>query len=415
MNKNVQNTKFKLTIIFSVVVSLIIFILWSTYFSVKYYKQFNEEKTEFSSLIYWIESWKISAENLINWARIIENDFFQKKGSRMNKEIEDQPWLRNILFLNYIILDKNKKIVLSNIKDNIDAEFLFEIYENDRYYNLEEEKAFFIKKFKIIESEWTFILLKKLRYTFSDYLWDIFGFLILNIIFSILLYFIGRKFVDKTFIPVEENLKDMKDFIHNAWHELKTPISVMDSNIQLMNEMKVYDEEMLWELKTETKRLNSIIEALIKLSDIDWFKKIEKNNLSETIDEIIKEFKFKIKDQKIDIKADIDKEIIIKSNKDYFHIFLSNLIWNAIKYNKKWWAINIVYKPHKLIITDSWIWIKKEDINKIFDRFFKSDKSRTTEWFGIWLSLVKKISDIYNWEIKVESKENEWTSFIINF
>jgi signal transduction histidine kinase len=60
----------------------------------------------------------------------------------------------------------------------------------------------------------------------------------------------------------------MNNFIHNAGHELKTPISVIDSNIQLVKDIKKYDESMMDEMKNETKKLSSLIDSLIKLSDI---------------------------------------------------------------------------------------------------------------------------------------------------
>ena len=67
------------------------------------------------------------------------------------------------------------------------------------------------------------------------------------------------------------------------------------------------------------------------------------------------------------------------------------------------------------MIEDSGIGIDREDIKKVFDRFFKSDKSRNSEWFGIWLSLVKKISEVYGWKVKVESEIWVWTKFFIKF
>jgi his kinase A (phosphoacceptor) domain len=60
----------------------------------------------------------------------------------------------------------------------------------------------------------------------------------------------------------------MKSFIHNAGHELKTPIAVIDSNIQLLRDMKTYDDSMMLELKEEVLKLNSLLDSLIKLSDI---------------------------------------------------------------------------------------------------------------------------------------------------
>jgi his kinase A (phosphoacceptor) domain len=63
-------------------------------------------------------------------------------------------------------------------------------------------------------------------------------------------------------------MSDMKNFIHNAGHELKTPIAVIDSNIQLLLDMKTYDDSMMLELKEEVLKLNSLLDSLIKLSDI---------------------------------------------------------------------------------------------------------------------------------------------------
>jgi len=94
---------------------------------------------------------------------------------------------------------------------------------------------------------------------------------------------------------------------------------------------------------------------------------------------------------------------------------LSNIVWNAIKYNKNNWKIDIKIDKTKLSIKDSWKWIPSSDLEKIFDRFYKVDRSRNSDGFGIWLSLVKKIADIYKWKIEVKSKKWEWTEFIIKF
>ncbi len=246
-----------------------------------------------------------------------------------------------------------------------------------------------------------------------DYFKDIIEFLLLNILFSSLLYYISYKLINKVFVPVEENIKDMNEFIQNVWHELKTPLSVIDSNIQIINDIKKYDKKMINELKQETLRINSIIDSLIKLSNIKVDANIGNINLKENISLILKENRSKIKTKKINIQVLIDKEIEIHTNEDYLNIFLSNLIGNAIKYNNNWWKLLITFKNNILIIEDSWIWIWKINKNKIFNRFYKEDESRNSEWFWIWLSLVKKISDINWWDIEVISTKNKWTKFII--
>ena len=207
----------------------------------------------------------------------------------------------------------------------------------------------------------------------------------------------------------------MKNFIHNAGHELKTPISVIDSNIQLLLDMKTYDEEMILELKTEILKLNSLLQSLINLSDIWSFRNIEKVDLNDIVEEILKSFSEKIQEKNIKINKNIKKNIFIMANRDYLYIFLSNIIWNAIKYNKQNWEINISFENSWLTINDNWIWISDDDLPKIFDRFFKSDKSRNTSWFGIWLSLVQKIAEVYNWKVKVWSELWNGTKFLIKF
>jgi two-component system phosphate regulon sensor histidine kinase PhoR len=173
---------------------------------------------------------------------------------------------------------------------------------------------------------------------------------------------------------------------------------------------------MLDEMKNETKKLNSLIDSLIKLSDIwdlKWWK--AKVNLKDLVNEILNKFKENISKKAIQVNVKIRKDILIEANRDYFYILLSNLIWNAVKYNMNDWKIDISYKDNQLTIKDSWVWIPTDDFNKIFDRFYKVDESRNTEGFGIWLSLVKKIVDIYSWDIEVDSEDWEGSSFVLSF
>ncbi|QFR39131.1 HAMP domain-containing histidine kinase [Candidatus Gracilibacteria bacterium 28_42_T64] len=414
MNSNIRKTKRNLTIAFSVIIFIVIFILGVTFFSVKYFKEVRAEKNEFSHLIRQVENGKLSIHDIMNFGSEYRDDFLAGKRNKEHFKVSS-PGLnfRSRGFMNYLYIDSSSIIISSNIRDEIDSDFIISIYKHDSYFKLQQESGFLVKKFIVNKNDGIFVIVKKITYSISDYMNDVLGFLFINLLFSLILYFIGLKFVNKSFIPVEDNLKDMKDFIHNAGHELKTPISVIDSNIQLMDDMKVYDANMTKELKQEVLRLNSIIEGLIKLSNIDVFKDVVTNNLKDSIEGTIKDFKFKISDKNLKIKIDIPESININANKDYFYIFISNIIGNAIKYNNSNGHIEVSYKNGELIIADSGIGIDEKDVGKIFDRFFKSDRSRESDGFGIGLSLVKKISEIYKWNIKVDSKKNKGTRFII--
>jgi signal transduction histidine kinase len=102
-------------------------------------------------------------------------------------------------------------------------------------------------------------------------------------------------------------------------------------------------------------------------------------------------------------------------NKQYFYILFSNIFGNAIKYTPEWWKIDIILEKSKLIISDNGEGIKKEDQERIWDRFYQSDNSRWESGFGIWLALAKKIADIYKLKISIQSEQGKGSSFIIEF
>jgi signal transduction histidine kinase len=90
----------------------------------------------------------------------------------------------------------------------------------------------------------------------------------MTVLFSILFYFVGYRFVGRALKPVEENLQDMKDFVHNAGHELKTPLAVMSGNLQVMQAEKKLDPVLLQESFREIDMMNGLIESLRQLSEL---------------------------------------------------------------------------------------------------------------------------------------------------
>jgi signal transduction histidine kinase len=105
----------------------------------------------------------------------------------------------------------------------------------------------------------------------------------------------------------------------------------------------------------------------------------------------------------------------IRANKDYTEIFLSNLLSNAIKYNRENGDITVVIDQKSVTIQDTGIGIAKENLEKIFDRFYREDDVRMEESFGIGLSLVQRIAHIYKWTISVESEKGNGTKIKIQF
>jgi signal transduction histidine kinase len=123
-----------------------------------------------------------------------------------------------------------------------------------------------------------------------------------------------------------------------------------------------------------------------------------------------------IKNKKITLKLDTkNKDIEINASRNYFYIMLSNIISNAIKYNKKSWILEVKIWDNFIEINDSWVWIPKHETKKIFERFYRTKNHKWIEWHWLWLSMVEKIAKMYNWQIEVESIEWLGTKVKIKF
>lgn len=408
---HLQKAQFKLTIIFALLVFIIAWTLQVSFFTFKYISWIYKEtkKLEFISTT-------INEKNipLYELNRLIKDERKLGEQSHHNKERNISPRWKKIM--NFAILDSYNNVLIQNIRWNIDIEAVKKAVTK-KIAEVEVKNNTIIKYSPIYRPIETYqlLLFKELDYDFDAYLSDIIRFFIAIGIFSILFFFIGYIFVRKNLKPVEKNIIEMNDFVHNAGHELKTPLSVIHSNLQLMNQFKEFKPEMLEENISEINRLNNLIEALVSITDIKDNQSFTINSIWDEIEHILDEFHQLIVEKNIEIKHLQSKDFNINSDKEYLYILLSNIIKNAIKFSKKWWVINISYVDHKCIIQDFGEGINKENIHKIFDRFFQEQQSRNSEWFWIWLALALKIANIYNWTIQVESVKSEWTKFIINF
>ena len=411
MNKNLQNTKVKLTVMFTVLVFLMSIFLESIFFSIKFYNTFSLDNSQFTKQTSNVENRFKSVDMIIKNFNISKRIF-----SMWNDKLEHPKFGNSDL--NILIIDKNKwKLVFSNVIEELNIDFVKKEFINAKYWKVEHDEWYFIKKIFLKDDKWSYeiLFIKKAKYPFSYYVWDLLGFILITLLFSAVFYFVWFKFVSRNLKPVEENLADMQDFIHNAWHELKTPIAIINSNLQLIKELKSYDKDLIKEWLIEINKLDHLIESLVELSNINSSERIEKLDLKDEIKNIIKDFKNKSDKNWIKIKFTKIDEKILLMNKQYFYILFSNIISNAIRYNREWWKIDIKLSKNKITIKDTWIWMSSDELGKIFDRFYMAKNSRNSEWHGIWLSLVKKIVDIYYMKIKVDSELWKGTTFTIEF
>jgi signal transduction histidine kinase len=183
----------------------------------------------------------------------------------------------------------------------------------------------------------------------------------------------------------------------------------------MLKTLKKKDNSVISESIEEIEKMSEILEWLVELSDIQANKQGVQVLVSDEIQKCIKVFKSKFSEKDLEIEIKNTHEQHINVYPPYFYIFITNILWNAIKYSKKWGKIQIIIKKNSFSIIDEGIWIEEGKIEKIFDRFFKAHSSNSYEWSGIWLSLVKKIADIYKWKIDIESGEEKGTKVHTHF
>jgi len=209
----------------------------------------------------------------------------------------------------------------------------------------------------------------------------------------------------------------LKQFTSDVSHEFKTPLMVINSQIDLA--IKSWDYiNWLINIKNNIKWLDELVDTLLFISRIDdniihVYKTSE--NIWKIVKEIFDNIKISYEFKNIQIINEIDESVYLDTDKKSFSIIISNLISNAFKYTNNHWTISLYLDTDKFLIKDNWIWINSENIDKIWSRFWKEDLSRTSNWFWLWLYTVKKLSDMLWFEIMVFSKKWFGTEFIIKF
>ena len=248
------------------------------------------------------------------------------------------------------------------------------------------------------------------------------------VISGLIIVFVFVSFLSKKIIkPIEESIEKQKEFITDASHELKTPVAVILANIDVLEMTQdAKDNEWIESIKNQALRLDKLIKSLLKLSRLEELSKLDgKSPTSEkeifSITQVIKDeinnFKALAKGKKISF--DCQKDIEILANKMEIEQLITIFLDNAIKYSTENGEIKISAntKGKKLRIKFSNNCDNLNEINtdRLFDRFYRDDKSRNKkkEGYGIGLSVAKSFVDLYKGKIFVNKEKNNMICFTI--
>ena len=218
--------------------------------------------------------------------------------------------------------------------------------------------------------------------------------------------------------PLLANFEQQKQFITNAGHELKTPLAVIDADIDVLEMTVGEDNEWIESIKNQTSRLNLLIKNLLSLANMEEEKKnltVSEFSLSETLEGCINDFKALTQNKNVEFNKDIKVSIV--ADQSMIKQLITILLDNSIKYTPDDGTIKITAERHgkttKFEIANTCENVESINTEKLFDRFYRGDESRNKkkEGYGIGLSIAKTIVDMHKGKINAYVTKDGMISF----
>lgn len=237
------------------------------------------------------------------------------------------------------------------------------------------------------------------------------------VLLSILTYFLSKKNIE----PIKIAFNKQKQFISDASHELKTPLTVISANADVLS-CELGDNKWLEYIKSQTDRMNVLVNELLNLT------RLENNsvdfscgefNLSKAVENTALPFECQAFETQKNFVIDVQENLTIVGSERHIKQMTAIFIDNALKYSKENGTVRVTLKEQNdkkiLSVYNTGNGIKESEKDKIFERFYRSDSSRarTTGGYGLGLAIAKTIIDKHKFKITIDNVEGESICFNI--
>ena len=329
-----------------------------------------------------------------------DRNIIQNQNKRPNIEIEGL----------YFVEIKNSKVVSTSTIINSDLErYAIKVSNGKKENGIVGKYIYKVRKTRentniiiLMESEKTILHIRILL---------IFSFIAI-LLSVIIIYTISKKLSELIVKPVQETLEKQKQFISDASHELKTPLAVIEANADVL-ENEVGKNKWLTYIQNEINSMDKLINELLllaKTENVDNLKSYKKFDLSKEVEIIVSIFESMAYEKQVNIITNI-QNIIMNGNKEDIKHILSTLIDNAIKHTKPENEVTIELNKEKneiiLQVKNKGDEIPEAERERIFERFYRIDKSRnrSEKRYGLGLAITKSTVAKYNGKIEVICKD----------
>lgn len=298
---------------------------------------------------------------------------------------------------------KNEKREKGSI-NTLDKRFKYKIEDKENYYLI-----------AVVEITREYNMLKNTAYHFVT----------LFVPLVALLYILCSFMVRKTTKPVEDAFAKQKEFIADASHELKTPLSVIRTNVDVLHSM-ADGEQIKWldYIKLEAGKMTELVNSLLYLAKMDKNENSDNEkshlpfDLSKLAEDTIMPLEAVFFENNITFESEIQPGIILNGSKEHISRLISIFMDNAVKYSdgRIEFRLCAVQNNIKMEFFNTGTGVKAEDKEKIFDRFYRTDKSRELNGsFGLGLSIARAIVAAHKGKVNVESEYGKWVKFTVLF
>lgn len=247
--------------------------------------------------------------------------------------------------------------------------------------------------------------------------------IVLTVVFTCLLGVLSYYLAGKSMKPIEASFERQKRFVSDASHELRTPLSIFYSSLEILEEeekhtLSPFGREIIGDLKAEAASMKRLLEDLLFLARHDqkeWKLKKERFNLSDVLLSTGRKFARTLPSNPA-FSMNAEENLFIEGDRTRIEELLYILLDNAAKYTKKGKIILSLEAKEsyaKITVRDTGIGIKKEDLPRIFDRFYRCDPARDRSGTGLGLSIAKTIVEMHQGHIQAESQEGKGTTFSV--
>ena len=321
-----------------------------------------------------------------------------------------------------IILDSNNNIteIINHSNSDIDTDKYKSIANEILNSDIEKEYIgnLFFDNYSYSYHQGRYLIITDNTYVKENLLHGLKSSLLYFIVLEIIFVFISKLISNWISKPVEDAFNKQKDFIADASHELKTPLSVITASAEAL-EANPKEKKWLNNIKSESERMNNLIIDLLDLAKTEnGSMELTMGNLSKVVEHSVLTFEGIAFEKNIKLDYHIDKDINIKMNENSIRQVMEILLDNAIKHSSEKGKVEVNLTDGKeivLTVTNTGDPIPKGEEEKIFERFYRVDKARNRNEnrYGLGLAIAKNIITSHNGTIKAFSK-NDKTTLQIN-